>query len=145
MSKILERVRQSMDYFTLEFSGEMDSFAKKNLSYSEYMVFSQMGRYDKIHCVKCAKAVLTQAAIFSEKKWVVAALLHDCGKPAGTGFFKRTVHALFKNVKQLRNHAERGYEMLKEINPEAAEIVRVHHLKDVPDEIKSFQEIDDKN
>lgn len=145
MSKILERVRQSLDYFTLEFTPEMDSFAKKNLNDIEYIIFSKMGRYDKIHCVKCAQAVLMQRGIFSEKKWVVAALLHDCGKPAGIGFLKRTVHALFKNVKQLRHHAERGYEILKEINPEAAEIVRVHHLKDVPYEIKSFQEIDDKN
>jgi len=123
----------------------MEQFAREELTDEEYKIFCTMGQYDKIHCVKCAKAVILKSEVLKGRKWVVAALLHDCGKPAGTGFIARTVHALFKNVKSLKNHSETGYEIVKNINPEAAEIIKVHHLKDVTNEIKRFQEIDDSN
>ncbi len=122
----------------------MEKFAREKLSDEEYKIFCTMGRYDKIHCVKCAKAVV-ESEVLKGRKWVVAALLHDCGKPARTGFIARTVHALFKNVKSLKNHSETGYEIVKNINLEAAEIIKVHHLKEVTNEIKMFQEIDDSN
>ncbi len=143
--KIFERMKQTKAYFTEKFTKEMEDYAKEKLTNNEYKIFLLMGRYDKIHCVKCAMEVEKNIDKFKKSRWITAALLHDCGKPKNKGYISRSVNAIFHNIKGLYNHAETGYIILKDINIDAAEIIKRHHDENLEGLYKLFQEIDNKS
>lgn len=139
----IARLGQVFRYFFVKSSDKIENYAKDNLSDKEYMIFKEMGNYDKVHCYKCAVEVENKMEIFGSKIWIKAALLHDCGKDKNIGFLERVAFAVLKFDGRLKKHPENGYEKLKEINSEIAEIIRVHHDKKQSGLLIEFQKIDD--
>ncbi len=139
----LARIGQVFRYFFVKSNKKIEEYALKNLSDKEYIVFSEMGEYDKVHCYKTAMEIEKRVEIFQEGMWIKCALLHDCGKDKKIGFIERVTFAILKFNGRLKKHPEKGYEKLKNINRDIAEIIKVHHNKDQTGLIREFQNIDD--
>ena len=114
----MARLGQVFRYFFVNLSEKIEQFAIDNLSDREYLIFKEMGNYDKVHCYKCAVEVEKRMEIFGSEIWIKAALLHDCGKDKDIGFVERVAFAVLKFDGRLKKHPENGYEKLKEINSE---------------------------
>ena len=139
----LARIGQVFRYFFVKYDRNIDKYALKNLSDKEYIIFKNMAEYDRVHCYKVAVEIEKKRYIFKENIWIRAALLHDCGKEKNIGFIERVLYALFKFNGRLKQHPELGYEKLKNIDIEIAEIVNEHHNKNKTGLILEFQKIDD--
>ena len=139
----LARVGQVFRYFFVKYDENIERYAVKNLSEKECEIWQNMAEYDRVHCYKVAVEIEKRKEIFPEELWIKAALLHDCGKDRNIGFIERVLYALFKFNGRLKNHPESGYEKLKNINSEIAEIVKLHHNKNQTGLISEFQKIDD--
>jgi len=75
--------------------------------------------------------------------WLLLALLHDCGK-GKTPMITRVLHK-FKIKTSLREHAERGYEKLRNTDTELALLIRNHHNRNYSEEMTVFQQCDDES
>lgn len=138
---MIDRIRQGLNYIYGVYNERDDELARKFLSAKEYEVFIGMSNYDKVHSIEVLKMLLEDDKLCYKKEYIKLALLHDCGKE-GAGLLKR-VKKVIVGDRRLEQHSERSYEMLKDINPKVAKLCKVHHKKDVPKDLKRFQDIDD--
>ena len=141
-SMLISRVKQVYLYIFSNFNEEWNSEVKKILSKEEFLIFSKMKKYDKVHSYNLYQKVKSNKILSSQEIYLKLALLHDSGK-GKVGLFRRIKKVLIGD-KILEEHPEIAFEKLKNINFELAELCLQHHNKDVNEKMKIFQELDDK-
>lgn len=139
---LISRVKQVYQYIFSKFNESNNSEIKKILSEEEFLIFSTMSNYDKVHSYNLYQKVKEEKTLSSEKLYLKLALLHDSGK-GKVGLFRRIKKVLIGD-KILEQHPSVAFEKLKNINFDLAELCLNHHNKDVDQKMKIFQELDDK-
>ena len=139
---LIPRIKQVYQYIFSDFNDSWNNEIKKILSEEEFLIFSKMRNYDKVHSYKLYQKVKFNKILSSQDIYLKLALLHDSGK-GEVGLFRRIKKVLIGD-KILEKHPEIAFEKLKNINFELAELCLQHHNKDVDEEMKIFQELDDK-
>ena len=112
------------------------------LDSDEKKIFLEMDRYDKFHSLEVYKKV-SKTNLKDKIIYLRLALLHDCGK-GKTPMITRVLHK-FKIKTSLREHAERGYEKLRNTDTELALLIRNHHNRNYSEEMTVFQQCDDES
>ena len=141
-SMLISRVKQVYLYIFSNFNDNWNDEVKKILSKEEFLIFSEMGNYDKVHSYKLYQKVKSDKILSLEENYLKLALLHDSGK-GKVGLFRRIKKVIIGD-KILEKHPEIAFEKLKNINFELAKLCLQHHNKDVDEKMKIFQELDDK-
>ena len=139
---LISRVKQVYQYIFSKFDESNNFEIKKILSDEEFLIFSTMSNYDKVHSYSLYQKVKEEKTLSSEKLYLKLALLHDSGK-GKVGLFRRIKKVLVGD-KILEQHTSVAFEKLKNINFDLAELCLNHHNKDVDQKMKIFQELDDK-
>ena len=101
-----------------------------------------MSDYDKLHSYKLFQKVKENIFLKDKKIFLKLALLHDSGK-GNIGLIRRIKKVLIGD-KILERHPDLAFEKLKNINLELANLCREHHNKNVNDDMKIFQQLDDE-
>lgn len=139
---LTSRIKQVYQYIFSNFNDNWNDEVKKILSKGEFLIFSEMGNYDKVHSYKLYQKVKSNKILSLEEKYLKLALLHDSGK-GKVGLFRRIKKVIIGD-KILEKHPEIAFEKLKNINFELAKLCSEHHNKNVDEKMKIFQELDDK-
>lgn len=139
---LISKVKQVYQYIFSKFDENNDSEIKKILSEEEFLIFSTMSNYDKVHSYSLYQKVKGNKTLSSEKNFLKLALLHDSGK--GKVGLLRRIKKVLVGDKILEQHPNIAFEKLKNINFDLAELCLKHHNKDVDEKMKIFQELDDK-
>ncbi|WP_204678899.1 HD domain-containing protein [Fusobacterium nucleatum] len=139
---LISRIKQVYLYIFSNFNDSWNDEIKKVLSEEEFLIFSKMTNYDKVHSYKLYQRVKSNKILSSQDIYLKLALLHDSGK-GKVGLFRRIKKVIIGD-KILEKHSEIAFEKLKNINFELAELCLQHHNKDVDEKMKIFQELDDK-
>lgn len=139
---LISRIKQVYLYIFSNFNDSWNDEIKKVLSEEEFLIFSKMTNYDKVHSYKLYQRVKSNKILSSQDIYLKLALLHDSGK-GKVGLFRRIKKVIIGD-KILEKHPEIAFEKLKNINFELAELCLQHHNKDVNEKMKIFQELDDK-
>lgn len=139
---LISRVKQVYQYIFSKFDESNDSEIKKILSEEEFLIFSTMSNYDKVHSYSLYQKVKGNKTLSSEKNFLKLALLHDSGK--GKVGLLRRIKKVLVGDKILEQHPNIAFEKLKNINFDLAELCLKHHNKDVDEKMKIFQGLDDK-
>ena len=139
---LISRIKQVYLYIFSNFNDSWNDEIKKVLSEEEFLIFSKMTNYDKVHSYKLYQRVKSNKILSSQDIYLKLALLHDSGKEK-VGLFRRIKKVIIGD-KILEKHPEIAFEKLKNINFELAELCLQHHNKDVNEKMKIFQELDDK-
>ena len=139
---LISRVKQVYQYIFSKFNESNNSEIKKILSEEEFLIFSTMSNYDKVHSYNLYQKVKEDKILSSEKLYLKLALLHDSGK--GKVGLLRRIKKVLVGDKILEQHPSVAFEKLKNINFDLAELCLNHHNKDVDEKMKIFQELDDK-
>ena len=139
---LISRIKQVYQYIFSNFDDNWNNEVKKILSEEEFLIFSEMGKYDKVHSYKLYQKVKSNEILSLEEKYLKLALLHDSGK-GRVGLFRRIKKVIIGD-KILEKHPKIAFEKLKNINFELAKLCLQHHNKDVDEKMKIFQELDDK-
>ena len=139
---LISRVKQVYQYIFSKFDESNNSEIKKILSEEEFLIFSTMSNYDKVHSYNLYQKVKEDKILSSEKLYLKLALLHDSGK--GKVGLLRRIKKVLVGDKILEEHPNIAFEKLKNINFDLAELCLNHHNKDVDEKMKIFQELDDK-
>ena len=139
---LISRVKQVYQYIFSKFDEGNNFEIKKILSDEEFLIFSTISNYDKVHSYSLYQKVKEEKTLSSEKLYLKLALLHDSGK-GKVGLFRRIKKVLVGD-KILEKHPNIAFEKLKNINFDLAELCLNHHNKDVDQKMKIFQELDDK-
>ncbi|PGH22166.1 phosphohydrolase [Fusobacterium polymorphum] len=139
---LISRIKQVYQYIFSNFNDNWNDEVKKILSKEEFLIFSEMGNYDKVHSYKLYQKVKSDKILSLEEKYLKLALLHDSGK-GKVGLFRRIKKVIIGD-KILEKHPEIAFEKLKNINFELAKLCSEHHNKNVDEKMKIFQELDDK-
>ena len=139
---LISRIKQVYLYIFSNFNDSWNDEIKKVLSEEEFLIFSKMTNYDKVHSYKLYQRVKSNKILSSQDIYLKLALLHDSGK-GKVGLFRRIKKVIIGD-KILEKHPEIAFEKLKSINFELAELCLQHHNKDVDEKMKIFQELDDK-
>ncbi len=135
-------IRKGIEYFFPEIDNSIQNEALELLSSEEKKHFFGMGKYDRYHSLEVYKK-LKETPLKDNRLYLKMALLHDCGKEK-TYFVTRVIHKLGFNTK-LKNHAEKGYEKLKEIDRDLAILIKNHHNRNHSEEMNIFQKYDDES
>ena len=85
---LTSRIKQVYQYIFSKFNESNNSEIKKILSEEEFLIFSTMSNYDKVHSYSLYKKVRGNKILSSEKIYLKLALLHDSGK-GKVGLFRR--------------------------------------------------------
>jgi len=139
---LISRIKQVYLYIFSNFNDSWNDEIKKVLSEEEFLIFSKMTNYDKVHSYKLYQRVKSNKILSSQDIYLKLALLHDSGK-GKVGLFRRIKKVIIGD-KILEKHPKIAFEKLKNINFELAELCLQHHNKDVDEKMKIFQELDDK-
>jgi len=139
---LISRVKQVYQYIFSKFDKSNNSEIKEILSNEEFLIFSTMSNYDKVHSYNLYQKVKEDKILSSEKLYLKLALLHDSGK--GKVGLLRRIKKVLVGDKILEKHPSVAFEKLKNINFDLAELCLNHHNKDVDEKMKIFQELDDK-
>ena len=139
---LISRIKQVYLYIFSNFNDSWNDEIKKVLSEEEFLIFSKMTNYDKVHSYKLYQRVKSNKILSSQDIYLKLALLHDSGK--GKVRLFRRIKKVIIGDKILEKHPEIAFEKLKNINFELAELCLQHHNKDVDEKMKIFQELDDK-
>ena len=139
---LISRIKQVYQYIFSNFDDNWNNEVKKILSEEEFLIFSKMVNYDKVHSYKLYQKVKFNKILSSQDIYLKLALLHDSGK-GKVGLFRRIKKVLIGD-KILEEHPEIAFEKLKNINFELAKLCSEHHNKNVDEKMKIFQELDDK-
>ena len=139
---LISRVKQVYQYIFSKFDKSNNSEIKEILSNEEFLIFSTMSKYDKVHSYNLYQKVKENEILSSEKLYLKLALLHDSGK--GKVGLLRRIKKVLVGDKILEKHPNIAFEKLKNINFDLAELCLNHHNKDVDQKMKIFQELDDK-
>lgn len=133
-------IKKFIEYFFLKIDENLLKQAMLELNEEEKEIFSCMDNYDKLHSLNVYKNIKKTNL---DKIYIKLALLHDVGK-GKANFLIRCLHKLGFNTK-LRNHSKLGYYKLIDIDEKLANLILIHHDKDVDENMKIFQEVDDVN
>ena len=139
---LISRIKQVYQYIFSNFDNNWNNEVKKILSKEEFLIFSEMGNYDKVHSYKLYQKVKSNKVLSLQENYLKLALLHDSGK-GKVGLFRRIKKVLVGD-KILEQHPSIAFEKLKNINFDLAKLCLQHHDKDVDEKMKIFQELDDK-
>ena len=139
---LTSRIKQVYQYIFSNFNDNWNNEVKKILSKEEFLIFSEMGNYDKVHSYKLYQKVKSNEILSSQEIFLKLALLHDSGK-GRVGLFRRIKRVLIGD-KILEKHPEIAFKKLKNTNFELAKLCLQHHNKNVDEKMKIFQELDDK-
>ena len=139
---LISRVKQVYQYIFSKFDKINNSEIKEILSNEEFLIFSTMSNYDKVHSYNLYQKVKENEILSSEKLYLKLALLHDSGK--GKVGLLRRIKKVLVGDKILEQHPSIAFEKLKNINFDLAKLCLQHHDKDVDEKMKIFQELDDK-
>ena len=139
---LISRIKQVYQYIFSNFDDKWNNEVKKILSKEEFLIFSEMGNYDKVHSYKLYQKVKSNKVLSLQENYLKLALLHDSGK-GKVGLFRRIKKVLVGD-KILEQHPSIAFEKLKNINFDLAKLCLQHHDKDVDEKMKIFQELDDK-
>lgn len=139
---MFSRLKQGFNCLFLRYDEQNNEEIKKILSKDEFKVFSEMSDYDRLHSYNIYSRVKENKVLFNKLEYLKLALLHDCGK-GDISFFRRAKKVLIGD-KELENHPERSFDKLKDINLELAILCRNHHNKNVDENMRIFQQIDDE-
>ena len=139
---LISRIKQVYLYIFSNFNDSWNDEIKKVLSEEEFLIFSKMTNYDKVHSYKLYQRVKSNKILSSQDIYLKLALLHDSGK-GKVGLFRRIKKVIIGD-KILEKHPKIAFEKLKNINFELVELCLQHHNKDVHEKMKIFQELDDK-
>ena len=139
---LISRIKQVYQYIFSNFDDNWNNEVKKILSEEEFLIFSEMGNYDKVHSYKLYQKVKSNKVLSLQENYLKLALLHDSGK-GKVGLFRRIKKVLVGD-KILEQHPSIAFEKLKNINFDLAKLCLQHHDKDVDEKMKIFQELDDK-
>lgn len=139
---IKSRIFQGLRYIFLRYNKKNDILLKKILNEEEFILFSKMSDYDKIHSIRLYNYVCDDKILKNYEIYKKLALLHDCGKE-NINLFKRILKVLTKN-KFKEHHEIKSFEKLKNINLELANLAKIHHEKTNNKLMKRFQNLDDK-
>ena len=139
---LISRVKQVYQYIFSKFDKSNNSEIKEILSNEEFLIFSTMSNYDKVHSYNLYQKVKEDKILSSEKLYLKLALLHASGK--GKVGLLRRIKKVLVGDKILEKHPSVAFEKLKNINFDLAELCLNHHNKDVDEKMKIFQELDDK-
>ena len=139
---LISRIKQVYQYIFSNFDDNWNNEVKKILSEEEFLIFSKMVNYDKVHSYKLYQKVKFNKILSSQDIYLKLALLHDSGKDK-VGLFRRIKKVIIGD-KILEKHPKIAFEKLKNINFELAKLCLQHHNKDVDEKMKIFQELDDK-
>lgn len=139
---IIARIKQGLIYFFIRYNQKNDLIVREILTDEEFKIFSKMSEYDKIHSFNLFKLVKENAILKDNVNYLKLALLHDCGKE-NLSLFVRVKKVLIGD-KKVENHPNLSYEKLKNINNTVGKLALSHHLTPISDEMKIFQELDDK-
>ena len=139
---LISRIKQVYQYIFSNFDDKWNNEVKKILSKEEFLIFSEMGNYDKVHSYKLYQKVKSNKVLSLQENYLKLALLHDSGK-GKVGLFRRIKKVIIGD-KILEKHPKIAFEKLKNINFELAKLCLQHHNKDVDEKMKIFQELDDK-
>lgn len=137
------RIKQGLNYLFAKPKADKVEEVKLFLTEEEYKIFIEMDSYDKVHSIGVYEMVKNDRILNRDKKYLKLALLHDCGKE------KICLLTRMKKVllgdKGLDMHPKLGYEKLKEIDLELADLILNHHGSGEDRKLKRFQEIDDES
>ena len=139
---LISRIKQVYQYIFSNFDDNWNNEVKKILSKEEFLIFSEMGNYDKVHSYNLYQKVKSNKVLSLQENYLKLALLHDSGK-GKVGLFRRIKKVLVGD-KILEQHPSIAFEKLKNINFDLAKLCLQHHDKDVDEKMKIFQELDDK-
>ena len=139
---LISRIKQVYQYIFSNFDDNWNNEVKKILSKEEFLIFSEMGNYDKVHSYKLYQKVKSNKILSSQEIYFKLALLHDSGK-GKVGLFRRIKKVLIGD-KKLEKHSEVAFEKIKDINFELANLCLKHHNKVVDEKMKIFQKLDDE-
>lgn len=137
------RIRQVLTYIFAKYEEADNGIVSEILSEEEYVVFSGMKEYDKIHSVNMLKETMEDELLKNDVDYLKLALLHDCGKE-DAGLISRMKQVSIGD-KTMKRHPERSYKILFGINPIVADLARSHHMTGIDVKMERFQEIDDRN
>lgn len=137
------RIKQGLNYLFAKPKIEKVGKIKLPLTVEEYKIFINMDNYDKVHSIGVYQMVKRDDILNKDEKYLKLALLHDCGKEKISLLTR--VKKVLVGDKLLDRHPKLGYEKLKEIDLELADLILNHHGLDGNKELKRFQEIDDEN
>ena len=130
---LISRIKQVYLYIFSNFNDSWNDEIKKVLSEEEFLIFSKMTNYDKVHSYKLYQRVKSNKILSSQDIYLKLALLHDSGK--GKVRLFRRIKKVIIGDKILEKHPEIAFEKLKNINFELAELCLQHHNKDVDEKI----------
>ena len=139
---LIPRIKQVYQYIFSDFNDSWNNEIKKILSEEEFLIFSKMRNYDKVHSYKLYQKVKFNKILSSQDIYLKLALLHDSGK-GRIGLFRRIKKVLIGD-KKLEKHSEVAFEKIKNINFELANLCLKHHNKVVDEKMKIFQKLDDE-
>ena len=135
-------VRKGIEYFFPKIDENFMNKVIEILDSDEKKIFLEMDRYDKLHSLEVYKK-LSETTLKDKIIYLKLALLHDCEK-GKTSMITRVLHK-FKINTPLREHAERGYEKIKDIDTELALLIRNHHNRNYSEKMSIFQKCDDES
>lgn len=136
------RLKQGLAYIFGKYNNAFDLEVKKILSEYEFLIFSNMSNYDKLHSYNLMKKVEKDPLLSTYILYLKLALLHDCAK--GKIGLLRRIKKVIIGDKLLESHPKLAYEKLKEHNIELAKLCACHHENNVDKNMKKFQELDDE-
>ena len=108
---LISRVKQVYLYIFSNFKEEWNSEVKKVLSKEEFLIFSKMKNYDKVHSYNLYQKVKSNKILSSQEIYLKLALLHDSGK-GKVGLFRRIKRVLIGD-KILEKHPEIAFNFIK--------------------------------
>lgn len=139
---LISRLKQGIMFLFFDYKEKYNKEVKEILNESEYLVFSKMSDYDKLHSYKLLKKIQNNSLLSSQIIYSKLALLHDCGKN-DIGLFRRIKKVLVGD-KILEKHSEIAFNNLKDINLDLANLCKLHHQENVDIFMKEFQKLDDE-
>lgn len=77
---LISRIKQVYQYIFSNFDNNWNNEVKKILSKEEFLIFSEMVNYDKVHSYKLYQKVKSNKILSSQEIYLKLALLHDSGK-----------------------------------------------------------------
>ena len=137
------RIKQGLNYLFAKPKAEKIEEIKLFLTEEEYNIFKDMDNYDRVHSIGVYEVVNKDSILNRDEKYIKLALLHDCGKERESLLIR--IKKSLVGDKLLDMHPRLGYEKLKNIDCELADLILNHHEIDVNEKMKRFQKIDDKN
>jgi len=125
-SMLISRVKQVYLYIFSNFNEEWNSEVKKILSKEEFLIFSKMKKYDKVHSYNLYQKVKSNKILSSQEIYLKLALLHDSGK-GKAGLFRRIKKVKTGQVIK-ETYSDESLEMLRDFSGNIRDLAMIDLL-----------------